>query len=111
MVQTLAIATPEPQVTFYSKMHEVMNQMISATLDGKEPIPAVLERTNASLKALLRQSDRFALAASIFLDTHASLRRRRVSGLLGTAAALALGSPLPAILLGLGTLTACTVSC
>jgi len=30
-----------------------MNQMISATLDGKEPIPAVLERTNASLKALL----------------------------------------------------------
>jgi ABC-type glycerol-3-phosphate transport system substrate-binding protein len=53
MVQTLAIATPEPQVTFYSKMHEVMNQMISATLDGKEPIPAVLERTNASLKALL----------------------------------------------------------
>jgi ABC-type glycerol-3-phosphate transport system substrate-binding protein len=53
MVQTLGIATPEPQVTFYSKMHEVMNQMISATLDGKEPIPAVLERTNASLKALL----------------------------------------------------------
>jgi hypothetical protein len=34
-------------------MHEVMNQMISATLDGKEPIPSVLERTNASLKALL----------------------------------------------------------
>ena len=53
MVQTLAVATPEPQVTFYSKMHEVMNQMISGTLDGKEPIPSVLERTNASLKALL----------------------------------------------------------
>jgi hypothetical protein len=53
MVQTLAVATPEPQVIFYSKMHEVMNQMISATLDGKEPIPSVLERTNASLKALL----------------------------------------------------------
>lgn len=32
---------------------EVMNQMVSATLDGKEPIPSVLERTNASLKALL----------------------------------------------------------
>lgn len=53
MVQTLAIATPEPQVTFYSRMHEVMNQMITAVLDGKEPIPAIMERTNASLKALL----------------------------------------------------------
>jgi len=54
MVQTLAIATPEPQVTFYSKMHEVMNQMVSGILDGKEPIPAVLERTNTSLKAMRR---------------------------------------------------------
>jgi hypothetical protein len=53
MVQTLAIATPEPQVTFYSKMHEVMNQMISAILDGREAIPSVLERTNAGLKALV----------------------------------------------------------
>lgn len=55
MVETLAMATPEPQVTFYSKMHEVMNQMISAVLDGKEPIPAILERTNASLKALAKK--------------------------------------------------------
>ncbi len=53
MIQTLAMATPEPQVTFYSKMHEVMNQMINAILDDKEPIPAILERTNASLKALV----------------------------------------------------------
>ena len=53
MVQTLAIATPEPQVTFYSKMHEVMNQMISGILDNREAIPAIMERTNASLKALV----------------------------------------------------------
>lgn len=55
MVQTLAVATPEPQVTFYSKMHEVMNQMVSGILDGKEPIPAVLERTSTSLRGLVKR--------------------------------------------------------
>ena len=55
MVETLGLATPEPQVTFYSKMHEVMNQMVSGILDGKEPIPAVMERTSGSLKGLVKK--------------------------------------------------------
>jgi ABC-type glycerol-3-phosphate transport system substrate-binding protein len=55
MVDTLAIATPEPQVTFYSKMHETMNQAISAILDGKEPIPSVLQRASTSLRELAKR--------------------------------------------------------
>lgn len=53
MVDTLALAQPEPQVTYYSQMHEIMNQMIQGILTTNNPIEQVVERAHQDLEALV----------------------------------------------------------
>lgn len=56
MVETLGAARPEPQVTFYSQMHEIMNQMIAGILTTDDPIEDVVQRTHEDLEALVEAS-------------------------------------------------------
>ncbi|MCA1789638.1 MAG: extracellular solute-binding protein, partial [Thioalkalivibrio sp.] len=53
MVETLALARPEPQVVFYSQMHEIMNQMIAGILSTDDDLNQVIQQTHEDLEALV----------------------------------------------------------
>ena len=53
MVETLGMARPEPQVVFYSQMHEIMNQMISGILSTDDDIETVVQRAHEELEDLV----------------------------------------------------------
>lgn len=53
MVETLSMAQPEPLVTFYSQMHEAMNQMIAGILSTDDPIEDVVRLAHEDLEQLV----------------------------------------------------------
>lgn len=49
MADTYSLARMEPLVPYYTKMHEILNQMVAAILTTDEAIDTILERTERDL--------------------------------------------------------------
>lgn len=49
MAETYSLARMEPPVTYYTKMHEILNQMVADILTTEKSMDSILERTESQL--------------------------------------------------------------